>query len=443
MLVFVLGWTTFAFAGLYPSTLAVPAIVCVLLAIAYRLWSYGGERIPRLDVCLAAIVGAIALQLVPLPGPVIDRISPTDRRVWQQLSLSVPASLPISIDVKRTGAALLVTAAAFVLFLAARRAFATGGVRIAIRGVSMIGMLLAAIALAQDATAHGLMYWRWKPIDEGPPPFGPFVNRNHFGTWAIIAVPMCLGYLAAHTSAHRHRGLEHAALRRRIATFFDGRALGLTASAALLLVGIVVSLSRSALAGIGAAAVCGLLWRRARGEHEGRAVWWIAGGAIAVLALTLAEVRPAVLGVRLSTAGVSAGNRLLIWKDTIPIIRDFWLTGTGAGTYITSMLLYQRSSPGWLYNQAHNHYLQVLSEGGVLVGAPVFAALVLFAREAWRTLKDDASGMFWIRAGALCGLVALATQSLWETGLTMPANAALAAIAAAVVVHRPAPLTRS
>jgi O-antigen ligase len=141
---------------------------------------------------------------------------------------------------------------------------------------------------------------------------------------------------------------------------------------------------------------------------------------------------------RLSTAGVSAANRLLIWRDTVPILRDFWLTGTGAGTYLTSMLLYQRSSPGWLYNQAHNHYLQVMSEGGFLVGVPVFAALALYLRDAWRHLHADRSGMFWIRAGAFSGLAAVAVQSFFETGLTMPANAALAAIAAAIVVHEPA-----
>jgi O-antigen ligase len=139
---------------------------------------------------------------------------------------------------------------------------------------------------------------------------------------------------------------------------------------------------------------------------------------------------------------VSAGNRLLIWRSTIPIIRDFWLTGTGAGTYVTSMLLYQRSSRGWLYNQAHNHYLQVLSEGGLLVAVPVFSALVLYVREAWQRLRADRSRMFWIRAGAFCGLAGLAVQSLWETGLTMPANAVLAAIAAAIVVHDP-PQTRA
>ena len=163
---------------------------------------------------------------------------------------------------------------------------------------------------------------------------------------------------------------------------------------------------------------------------------------MAVAALTLEELRPEVLGMRLATAGVSAGNRLLIWRDTIGIIRDFWLTGTGAGTYVTSMLVYQRSSPGWLYNQAHNHYLQLVSEGGLLLGVPVFAALVFFTGDAWRRLSHDGAGMFWIRAGAFCGLAGVAAQSLFETGLTMPANAALAGIAAAIVMHDGAPRAR-
>jgi hypothetical protein len=421
----------------------VPAIACGLLAVAYRPWSYGGDAIPDLDLLLALIVALMAFQLVALPRMAIDVLSPAARRVWEQLSLSVPSSLPISIDLNRTVAALLVTAAAFVLFLVARRIFVGGGVRIAVRGVSIIGMLVSAIALAQDATAHGLMYWRWKPLDEGPPPFGPFVNRNHFGTWAVIAVPMCLGYLAAHTAAHRHHTAGHTPFRRRIVTFFDGRAIGLTTSAVLMLVGIGVSLSRSALAGIATAAIVGWPLRRGRAESGNRAMWWIAGGALAVVLLTLADVRAGVLGMRLSTAGVSAANRLLIWRDTIPIIRDFWLTGTGAGTYPTSMLVYQRSSPGWLYNQAHNHYLQVLSEGGIMIAVPVIGALAVYARDAWRHLRADESGMFWIRAGAFCGLAGLAVQSLWETGLTMPANAALAAIAAAIVVHDPAPHART
>jgi O-antigen ligase len=440
--VFVLGWTTFAFAGLYPSTLLFPALVCAILAIAYRPWSYAGRPIAAVDRCLLALVAGIGLQMVPLPRFLVDFLSPAARRVAEELSLAVPSSLPLSIDLERTGRALILTIGTLLVFLIARRVFATGGVRIAARGVSVIGMLLAAISLAQDATGRGLMYWRWKPLDEGPDPFGPFVNRNHFATWAIIAIPLCLGYLAAHSAAHRHHDTDPAPLRRRLATFFDGRAMGLTTAACLLLVALIRTLSRSGLLGIATAAAVGLVLRLGRRHAGGHAIWWVAGGAVIVVALTLAQLSPSTLGVRLSTFRVSAGGRFLIWHDTMPILRDFWLTGTGAGTYLTSMLIYQRSSPGWLYNQAHNHYLQVMSEGGLLLGIPVFAALAIYARDARRWLAADKSGMYWIRAGAFCGLAGLAVQNFWETGLTMPANAVLAAIVAAIVVHDPAPPVR-
>jgi len=198
-----------------------------------------------------------------------------------------------------------------------------------------------------------------------------------------------------------------------------------------------MTLSRSGLLGIATAAGAGLLLRAGRQTTNGRAIWWIASGAVAVVGLTLAQLSPAALGLRLSTFRVSAGNRMLIWNDTLPILRDFWLTGTGAGTYLTSMLVYQRTSPGWLYNQAHNHYVQIASEGGLLVGVPVLLGLIALTLAAWRRLAADKSGMYWVRAGAFCGLCGVAAQSFWETGLTMPANAALAAIAAAIVLHDP------
>ena len=437
-----LGWTTFGFAGLYPATLTVPAAILALLALLYRPWTYRDRPPSALDVCLIVTLGAIALQLVPLPGFLLDAISPAARAVWEQRLLRVPATLPISLDPDRTWRALAAAAGSFLVFMTARKIFATGGVRLVVRGVAVIGMLLAAIALAQEATANGLMYWRYKPLDEGPPPFGPFVNRNHFATWAILAIPMCLGYLTAHSSAHRQRDGALLPWRRRVVLFFDGRAMALTTAATLLFVALVLTLSRSGLLGIATAGVAGILLRLGRQSSNGRAVWWIASGAVAVIGLTVAQLSPAMLGARWSTFRISAGNRLLIWTDTIPIVRDFWLTGTGAGTYLTSMLVYQRTSPGWLYNQAHNHYVQVASEGGVLVGVPVLLGLVALARAAWRSLAADRSGMFWVRAGAFCGLCGVAAQSFWETGLTMPANAMLAALAAAVVLHDPAAQAR-
>ena len=44
---------------------------------------------------------------------------------------------------------------------------------------------------------------------------------------------------------------------------------------------------------------------------------------------------------------------------------DFWPAGTGTGTYQTAMLLYQTGDRTYSFNQAHNHYLQLATEGGI------------------------------------------------------------------------------
>ena len=119
------------------------------------------------------------------------------------------------------------------------------------------------------------------------------------------------------------------------------------------------------------------------------------------------------------------------------MIRDFWLTGTGAGTYETVMLVYQRSPLEVRFNQAHNHYLQLAAEGGVLLLLPLLMAGRAYARDAAAAMRSDTSGMYFVRAGACCGLAGAAAQSLWETGLTTPANALLGAVLAAIVIHAP------
>ena len=355
--------------------------------------------------------------------------------------LAPPSGLqPISIDLPQSVVAVGLFAAMTALFFAAREVFSQGGIRTVVRAVALVGIAISAIAIAQDATARGLMYWKWRPIREGPYPFGPFLNRNHFGTWAVMAVPLCLGYLTAHAAAHRTPSSD-APWQSRLRAALDGRGIMLLTAGSLLILAVVVSLSRSSIVGLAAALACaGILARKRIGEgapgSRRSAVLVAALGVCAALAIWL-RVDVTVLTSRFSATGVAAADRLLIWRDAMTVVRDFWLTGSGVGTFETSMAIYQRTSPGVIYNQAHNHYLQVTSEGGLLVGLPAALALVALVRQMAHSLQSDRSGMYWLRMGAASGLCGVAVQSLWETGLTTPANAALAAVAAAVVVHVP------
>jgi fumarate hydratase class II len=124
----------------------------------------------------------------------------------------------------------------------------------------------------------------------------------------------------------------------------------------------------------------------------------------------------------------------------MPIVRDFWLTGTGVGSFRTAMVYYQRADRVVQFNQAHNHYLQAAAEGGLMLLGLALSAIAALAMAIREQLSLDRSSAYWIRAGAACGLAAVAFQSLWETGLVMPANAALAAVLAAIASYkRPQP----
>jgi hypothetical protein len=397
-----------------------------------------------LDCVLIGLATVPLLQTVPLPRLLVGVLSPHSVTLRAGLTLDpagVPAWLPLSIDPRSTLWASLIAIGAVALFFAARAIFAYGGVRQTVRGVSAIGFVISIVAMAQAATAGRLIYWRFPTEYEGPLPFGPFVNRNHFATWTIMAVPLCLGYIAARANRMAAAQPAVAHRRARIARMADGRSLWLSAAGAAMIAALLVSLSRSGIVSLAGAAAFGALLFRPRTAD--RRSWWLVAAVVVTIGLGITRADLPAVADRFTSTGSGVANRIRIWKDTLPIVRDFWLTGTGAGTYRSSMLYYQRSERVVQFNQAHNHYLQLVAEGGLIMAACLAAALTGLWRALRYRLSTDVHGAYWIRAGAAAGLFSVALQSIWETGLVMPANAALAAVLAAIALHERLPAEKS
>src|SRR4029077_20497982 len=57
-----------------------------------------------------------------------------------------------------------------------------------------IGTVMALAGIAQRAAHSPYVYGFWHPKEEGNP-FGPFINRNHFAGWMIMALSVSLGLL--------------------------------------------------------------------------------------------------------------------------------------------------------------------------------------------------------------------------------------------------------
>jgi O-antigen ligase len=101
------------------------------------------------------------------------------------------------------------------------------------------------------------------------------------------------------------------------------------------------------------------------------------------------------------------------------------------------MIAYQTTQKDQHFQEAHNDYLQVVVEGGLLVGMPAFAAILLGVRAIRRRFaagRDDGV-TYWIRAGATTGILAIALQASVEFSLQMPGNAAFFVVLLAIAMH--------
>jgi O-Antigen ligase len=431
-------WSLFAAGGVYVWA-GVPLIVAAALLAVIARPAPGTSRETRaLDGLLLASVLVAAAQLVPLPSAVRSAVAPHVDRFRSALYVGTdPAGWwPLSVSPGWTAYSLALVITALLVFWTARKACALGmPLRIA-RHIAFAGLVAALVALADLAAGDPtLIYGYWTPRDPGARPFGPFVNRNHFATWVLMACPLAAGYVAAVLSARR----PSPALRAKLVTLLESlgtSTLWVGVAGVVMTLALVVSTSRSGLIAFSVSLV-GAAWL-ARDRLTRRA--WVLGllAIIAVAAVVAAYVSVQPLLSRMDeTLAVGAGGRPRIWQETLRLFRDFWLTGAGLGTYQTAMLVYQQTDRTVFINQAHNQYLHLLAEGGVLLTAPAVMAVVAFIRLFRTRLAQDMSPSVWLRIGGGAAILAVAVQGVWETGLRMPANGLLFAIAAAVAVHRP------
>jgi O-antigen ligase len=123
---------------------------------------------------------------------------------------------------------------------------------------------------------------------------------------------------------------------------------------------------------------------------------------------------------------LSGGMRLSIDRDTFRMFRNKPVLGWGLGAFPTVYPQFRTFYTNFFVNAAHNDYLQLLSEMGVLGFATMVWFLVELYRHALRKIGNwmsEVSGA--VTLACTLGLTGILVHSLLDFNLQIPANAAL------------------
>ena len=350
---------------------------------------------------------------------------------------------PLSISPSDTRLGLGFVTALGLFLLGSVRMLGRVGAISAIRPLIGLGLVVALCSFVQAAFFQETVFGFWTPENTMTRVAAPFINRNHLAGWMLMAVPLSLGFVAGSRVVIRRDDPTWQDRLLWLSTRDANELLLASVATFVMALSVMLSFSRAGTACLVVAVVIfvgfGLLgrWRLRK-----KAAVLLYGAFLVLAVLTWVGVDR--IGRRFAALPTDVGDRLGPWRDALAVFADFPIAGTGLHTYSVAMLFYQEYESGFHFAQAHNDYLQLLAEGGVLLAVPAVAligVLLVQVRRRFVEGRDD-DRTWWLRVGAVSGLLAIALQEVVDFSLQIPGNAVLFCFTVAVAIHRP-PTTRS
>ncbi|MGE0824672.1 MAG: O-antigen ligase family protein [Candidatus Binatia bacterium] len=306
------------------------------------------------------------------------------------------------------------------------------------------GLLIALIGIAQRFFWNGKILWFFVPKGWGSPMLveiprasGPFVNGDHFANYLALILPLTLGGMLSQ-GVFRDRRQARRWLALCSVTF------------GIVSIGILLSLSRGAWLAIGIGGLpflwCGRVLFALRRSQVLLCRLLLLGSVVLLLCFVLGgtslddQVSSRIKYTLTEDAGLH--ERVAVWQASLAMIRDFPLFGVGLGAWADVFPHYQK--PPWnvrIWQQAHNDYIQCLTEAG-LIGAVLLGwFFLLAAMQLHRGLRSSPPELLPIGVGMISSLIVMAVHSGVDFSLQIPANAVLFIVLLAIVLrlsHHPA-----
>jgi len=368
-------------------------------------------QLPLLGLILLAIVQLLPFGAVDSTGNIAN------------------VSRSLSFDPYSTRLFLIQLSTLFVYFAAALVFIDTPHrLQLMVRTIMIFGFLLAIFGLTQSIASPNKVYWM-RELSQSTA-FGPFINRHHFAGYMELTIALPLGLLFA-GAIDREKILLYVFIAGLM-----GVALVMTGSR-----GGIISLVLEILFFV---IVTGLS-RPAGGEHHHHHQSSRLKSAGIRVGLGIALIVGLFAGVMLmggessimrfidtvNTDDPSTG-RTHFWSVTLEIIKHNPILGTGLGAFGVVYTRFDSRNGLFRLEQAHNDYLQILSDAGIVGAVIGLVFLVLLFRGAFQRAKSEDPFRRGIALAAAGGCFAVLIHSFFDFTLHTTSNALLFLILAAL-----------
>lgn len=426
---FLFIFTPLAFGTTEPWSYAImetgTALACLLFFISILKNKETLYQVPGITPLLFFLF-YILFQFIPLPSFIVEWLSPDAFKIHQATNLMTDTTswMTISVNQKATLSEFF-RYSTYVMFyvLTVQLLRKKEMLKITILVIAFFGGLLAFSSILQFYLTEDMALWfRYCPINAMV--MGPYVNHNHYAGLMELIFPVVLGLFLF----YRPR-IGNTSLIKGIAEIFSQEKANIHiligTSALLILISIFVSLSRGAMVSTCLSLFIFIFFLMKQKISKGSTALMIS--VIILTAISIGWFGWDQIFERFANLknahGVIYESRLDFWNDTKNIIAHYKITGSGMGTFPHIYPLFRFFKSGLFLAHAHNDYLELLAEGGIIGFSIAASFLFVLFYKTYKvfTKRRDAFSIY-LYMGSITALAAILFHSFTDFNMHIGAN---------------------
>ena len=215
---------------------------------------------------------------------------------------------------------------------------------------------------------------------------GSFVYQNHLANYLILCLSISIGYLIASLE-----GMQATSTRQKFALIIEALLSTkwiMRISIVIMVVALIMTRSRMGNSAFFVSLLVTSLLSLILIKRPPNTLKWL---VLSLIALDIIIVG-SYFGIdkvkeRIEMTSFQSEVRDDVVRDSIQYIYDYWLSGSGVGSFYSTFLQYQSTTYTAFYDHAHNEYVQFVVEFGLIPSVLLFFLILFTIGNCLMTLR--------------------------------------------------------